>query len=127
MTTIKRVAAAVEVLLIAPATLFMVALFVRNLQPQQYEPARTAQRIVEWYAARPHIGLWFLLILLPLAVLVSGSGTLLRWWRDDPGLRLAAGQVLVAVRAHRMTLLLTAATATAAAILSIVAVHLLTD
>ena len=62
-----------------PAALFMMALFVRNLQPLQYEPARTAQRIVDWYAVRPRIGLWGLLIALPLAVLLTGCSTLLRF------------------------------------------------
>src|SRR5262245_37671497 len=38
----KRAVAATELLLVSPATLFMMALFVRNLQPLQYEPARTA-------------------------------------------------------------------------------------
>ena len=71
----KRTFAAVELLLIAPGVLFFTALFVRNLQPQQYEPARTAQRIVSWYAARPHFALWLLLIALPAAVLVMGGAT----------------------------------------------------
>jgi hypothetical protein len=46
MNIFKRAIAATELLLIFPAALFMMALFVRNLQPLQYEPARTAQRIV---------------------------------------------------------------------------------
>jgi hypothetical protein len=43
----RRVIAATELLLVFPASLFMTALFVRNLQPLQYEPARSAQRIVD--------------------------------------------------------------------------------
>ena len=78
MNIVKRAIAASELLLIFPAALFMTALFVRNLQPQQYEPAHTAQRIVDWYAVRPRTGLWGLLIALPLAVLLTGGGTLLR-------------------------------------------------
>src|SRR5258708_39842888 len=78
MTIAKRAIAATELLLIFPAALFMMALFVRNLQPLQYEPARTAQRIVDWYAVRPRIGLWGLLIALPLAVVLSGCSTPLR-------------------------------------------------
>ena len=67
MKTIHRSVAALELLLVFPAVLFMTALFARNVQPPQYEPAHTAQQIVDWYAARPHIGLWVLLIALPLA------------------------------------------------------------
>ena len=74
----KRTTAATELLLIFPAALFMTAPFARNLQPLQYQPAHTAERIVTWYAVRPRIGLWGLLIALPLAVLVTGCGTLLR-------------------------------------------------
>jgi hypothetical protein len=38
MNTFKRAIAAAELLLVFPAVLFMTALFVRNLQPLQYEP-----------------------------------------------------------------------------------------
>jgi hypothetical protein len=127
MNLFKRAIAATEMLLIFPAALFMTALFVRNLQPQQYEPARTAQRIVTWYAARPRLGLWVLLIALPLAVLVSGCGTLLRRWSDEVELRQAARQTLAAIRAHLATLLVAGATLTAGGILAIVALHMLTD
>jgi hypothetical protein len=127
MNLFKRTIAATEMLLIFPAALFMTALFVRNLQPQQYEPAHTAQRIVTWYAARPRLGLWVLLIALPLAVLVSGCGTLLSRWSDDVELRQAARQTLAAIRAHLATLLVAGATLTAGGVLAIVALHMLTD
>ena len=89
-------------MLIFPAVLFMTALFMRNLQPLQDEPARTAQEIVAWYAARPRLGLWLLLITLPLAVLTTGCAALVRNWRA-------------------------LATLTAAAVLAIVALHSLSD
>jgi hypothetical protein len=128
MKTIKRSIAAAELLLIFPAALFMTALFVRNLQPQQYEPARTAQRIVTWFATRPvHFGLWVLLGALPLAVLAIGCATLLRSWTSDAELRQAARQTLAAVRSHLATFLIAAATLAAGAILTIVALHVLTD
>jgi hypothetical protein len=127
MTVIKRAIAATDLLLIFPAALFMTALFVRNLQPLQYEPAHTAQRIVTWYADRPRIGLWVLLIALPLAVLISGCGTLLHIWSHEAELRQAAWQTLAAIRAHLATLLVAGATLTAGGILAIVALHVLTD
>ena len=127
MNTIKRAIAATEILLIFPAVLFMTALFVRNLQPQQYEPAHTAERIVSWYSLRPHVGLWILLIALPLAVLVIGCATLLRSWNDDVELRQASRQMLSEIRAHLATLFVAAATLTAGVILAIVAMHVLTD
>jgi len=70
---LRPVLATLELVLIAPATLFMTALFVRNLQPQQYEPAHTAQRIVAWYAARTHLGLWLFLIGFPWRYLSSAA------------------------------------------------------
>jgi hypothetical protein len=127
MKTIRRTIAATELLLILPAVLFMTALFVRNLQPLQYEPARTAQQIVAWYAARPGVGLWLLLIASPLAVLVTGCATLLRNWNDDADLRRAAHQTLAAIRAHFSMLFVATATLTAAGVLAIVALHSLAD
>ena len=94
MKTIRPSIAAAELLLIFPATIFMGALVIRSLQPLQYEPAHTAQRIVDWYAARVHLGLWMLLIALPLTVLATGSVTLLRAWNDNAELRQQARQTL---------------------------------
>ena len=127
MNTTRRAIAATELLLIFPATLFMTALFVRNLQPQQYEPARTAQRIVAWYAGRPRVGLWVLLIALPMAVLVTGCATLWRSWNHDVELRQAARRTLDAIRAQLATVCVAAATLTAGGVLAMVALHLLAD
>ena len=76
---------------------------------------------------RPRIGLWGLLIALPLAVLVTGCGTLLRTWSNDVELRQATRQTLTAIRAHLATLLVAAATLAAGSVLAIVALHMLTD
>ncbi len=127
MRLTKFTIATAELLLIFPAALFMTALFVRNLQPLQYEPAHTAQQIVTWFAVRPRIGLWGLLIALPLAVLVSGCATLLRRWNDEPELRQAARDTLAVLGAHLPTLLVAVATLSAGGVLAIVALHLLTD
>ena len=127
MNTIKRTVAATELLLVFPATLFMTALFVRNLQPTQYEPAHTAKRLVEWFAARPLLGLDVFLIAMPLAVLVIGCATVLRSWRSDAALRQATLETLAALRAHLATLLTAGATLLAGGILAIVALHMITD
>jgi len=123
----KRTLATTELLLIFPAALFMTALFLRNVQPVQYQPAHAAQRIVTWYAVRPRIGLWGLLIALPLAVLVTGCSTLLRNWSEEVELRQATRQTLAAISAHLATLLVAGATLTAGGVLAIVALHMLTD
>ena len=126
MKTMKPAIAATELLLVFPAALFMTALFVRNLQPQQYEPAHTAQRIVDWYAASPHVGLWLLLIALPLVVLFLGVVTIVRNWQADAELRQAAQQVAKNIRGHLATSLVALATLAAAGILAIVALHVIT-
>ncbi|MGB7439101.1 MAG: hypothetical protein WBR26_25565 [Candidatus Acidiferrum sp.] len=63
----KHVIAVVELVLIFPAVLFMAALVLRNLQPLQYEAARSVQQLVMWNAGRMW-ALWFLLLRLPLHV-----------------------------------------------------------
>ena len=123
----KRTIAATELVLVFPAALFMIALFARNLQPEHYEPAHAARRLVEWFSARPHLGLDLFLIAMPFAALVIGCATVLLGWRSDAGLRQAALQTLAAARAHLATLLIAGATLAAGGILAIVALHMLTD
>jgi hypothetical protein len=123
MKTSDRLAAAAEVLLISPAALFMAALFVRNLSPKNAEPALTAQRVVMLYASNVHVGLWLLLIALPLAALGIGCATLLRQWSDDASLR----QAVAAVRAHFASLLIVVATIASASFLGAIGIHVLTD
>jgi len=127
MNAIKRTIAATELVLIFPAALFMIALFMRNVQPQPKEPAHTFAEIVMWFAARPHIGLWVFLMGLPFVVFLVGCATLLRAWSEDAELRRATVQAFAAIRAHLATLLVAGATATAAFVLAIVALHSLTD
>jgi len=127
MPSLRRALATAELLLILPSALFMTALFVRNLQPIQYEPAATAQRIVDWYASRPHLALWGFLMALPLTVFIIGGAALARVWRNDAALRDSARAVLRAFRTYLATFLIAAATLTAAVILAIVALHAATD
>jgi hypothetical protein len=127
MRVARLLTASVELLLISPAGLFMTALFVRNLQPQQYEPAHTAQQIVMWYAARTQTGLWLFLMALPVLVLLVGCATLWRQWHNDAELRTAARQFLALTRTHLATILVASASLAAVGVLGIVAVHALTD
>ena len=127
MRIARLATAGVELLFIAPAALFMTALFMRNLQPQQYEPAHTAQQIVMWYAARTHIGLWLFLMALPTLVLLIGCATLCWQWRKDAELRTATRQFLALVSRHLATILVAGASLTALGVLAIVALHTLTD
>jgi hypothetical protein len=123
----KRSTAALELLLVFPAALFMASLFLRQIQPRQYQPAHAAQTIVEWYAARPTVGLHICLIALPLAALFIGSATLLRNWNRDADLRRGTLDTLAFLRTHLAMLLVTMAAFGAACMLAIVALHVITD
>jgi hypothetical protein len=125
VNTSKRLIAATELLLIFPSALFMIALLVRALQPQQYEPAHTAQQIVMWYAGRQWT-LWVLLITLPLIVLVIGCTVLLSSWNSDVGLRQAARHPFITIHTHIPMLFIAAETLTAGLVLAVVIVHILT-
>jgi ABC-type Fe3+ transport system permease subunit len=127
MHAMRRAVAATELLLVFPCAVFMTALFVRNLSPKEHDLARSAQRVVMWYARDPHVGLWIYLITLPLAVVVIGSATLLYNWSTDGELRQAGRQTLAAVRAHFASFLIAGATLFACGSLAAIAVHVLTD
>jgi hypothetical protein len=122
-----RFIALAELLLIFPAVLFLGSLFARDVQPPGLEPAQTARRVVDWYAARPVLGLDVFLIALPFVAFIIGCATALRRWTIDAGLRGAALETLAAVRAHFATLLIAGATLAAGGILGIVALHVITD
>ena len=124
---IKRSIATLELLLTFPASLFMLSLFLRDVQPAPYQPAQAARDIVNWFAARQVIGLQLFLISFPFAALIIGIATTLRTWRRDPQLRQLATTTLATLRAQSSFLLIAASTLLAAAILSIVALHILTD
>jgi hypothetical protein len=123
----KRLLAAFELLLVFPASLFMAALFLRNVQPEPYEPAQSARRLVDWFSARPFLCLDIFLIAFPLAAFAIGCASVLRGWRHDAELRRAVLQIWTAVRGHCAAVLIAAATLIAGSILAIVAVHVITD
>ena len=127
MKILRRSLAALEITLLLPAVLFMTALFLRSIQPTQLQPSHAAQQIVDWYAARPHLGLWILLIALPITVLASGVIWLSHQWTTTPDLRQAMRTLFAILRAHASVLLVAAASLTSVGILAIVAMHLMTD
>jgi hypothetical protein len=121
-----RIIAVLELVLIFPAAFFMTALILRNLQPLQYEPARSAQQLVMWYAGRMWT-LWVLLLGLPFIVLVSGCAELLRSWNRDIILPLTSRKSLAVVRAHLASLFLAATALIAGVILTIAVLHVLAN
>ena len=127
MKTWKQSLAVLEMLLVLPGVLFMTALFVRNLSPTKFEPARSALRLVNWFADNPFLGLDIFLIALPLTAFFVGAIAVLRTWRRDAELRVAAAQMFAMVRAHLPALLIAGATLAAGFLLALVALHMVTD
>jgi hypothetical protein len=121
------VLAAGEWLMVLPAVVFFAAAVLRGLQPSQYEPARTSLIVFEWFAQVPHAVLALLLIGLLGIVVIVGCATVLRIWRKDQTLRNDARSALAILRRRLDASLLTAATLLAAAILAVIAAHMVTD
>ena len=82
---------------------------------------------MEWFSARPLLGLDVFLIALPLTAFFIGGATVLRSWRSNAKLRQAALETLAAARTHLATLLIAGATLMAGGILAIVALHMISD
>jgi hypothetical protein len=110
--------------LVCPALVFVMALFVRQVQPPDFEPARTAERILTWFAAHPQFGLWVVLLLLPLSAFILGSAALLRTWGDNPQLRDYTWRALWAIPAHWPAVSIGGATVLAAGVLTMITAHL---
>jgi hypothetical protein len=122
MKTIKRTISIIELLLVLPATLFMTALFLREVQP-----AAQTGLLVEWFSHHVVLGLYVFLIAMPLAAFVVGCAMVMRSWRGDAEFRQATLEIFTIARTHLASLLTAGATLMAGGILAIVAMHLVTE
>jgi hypothetical protein len=118
MSANRRTIAALDVLLLLPAALFMGSLVMREFG------SGTAHRIVMWYAGRVWT-LWILLIALPLVALLTGAATLVKDWSAEGKLRQVVRQPLTVLRTELALVVIAAATLVAAGILAIVMLHML--
>jgi hypothetical protein len=126
MDASRRVIAVTELLLIFPATLFLTSVAARNLRPLQYEPTHTAQQIVSWYTRLPvPVGLWGLLVALPVAALLIGCMTLLADSNEGAGDDRASSRPPAALGTPWPTRMIAAATLAATLILVVVTLHML--
>jgi cytochrome b561 len=122
MKAIKKTIAIIELFLVFPAALFMVALFLREVQPL----AQTG-RLVEWFSHHVVLGLYVFLFGMPFAAFVIGCAIVLRSWSSEAEFRRATLDIFTAIRAHAASLLIAGATLMAAGILAIVAMHMITE
>ena len=118
----KRLIAATELLFIVPATIFMIALFL-----QQVQPMMQTGYLVNWFSQHTVLGLYIFLIAMPFSALAIGGISLYKIWQNDTELRQTALRVLAAVRAHFAMLLISLITILSVSILSIVALHMITE
>jgi hypothetical protein len=114
----RQIFVAVELVLLFPALLFLAAVGLRFFQSVRFEPAHTAQVIVNWYAGRIWT-LWVLLVALPLAALVMGCIALQQGWTKQK----PSGPV----RCQRADWIITVETLVAALILVVVGMHVLAN
>ena len=122
MKSNKQTIAIVELLLVFPAALFMIALFLREVQPL----AQTG-RLVEWFSHHVVLGLDVFLIVMPLAAFIVGCAIVLHSWRSDAEFRRATMEIFTTVRAHVSSLLIAGVTLMAGGILVLVAMHMITE
>jgi hypothetical protein len=123
MNMIMYAIAVTEWVLVFPAALFMTAVFVQS----GFERAETARRLVGWFSTHVFLGLYIFLIAMPLAALVIGAAALLGRMRKDAELRQAVVKTLAMARAHAWALITAGAAVMAAGILTIVAIHMITQ
>ena len=113
--------------LVLPSVLFVVALSLRQRRLIRGGLARAAESVVTWYGAHPQVGLWLLLILLPLSAFVLGSATLLRTWSENPRLQDVTWRALSEIPEHLPAVFVGATTLVAASVLGMISVHLMRD
>jgi hypothetical protein len=117
-----------EWLLVLPAAVLLAAAALRQLQPRQYEPARTSWLIFEWTTAHiSRAGAALLFLGLPGIVVIMGCTALLRIWGENETLRQDATSALASFRRHAALGLMAMATLLACAIVSFAVLHVIAD
>ena len=124
MSFTNDVIAAWALALVGPALLFVAALLLRQVPPPESQLARTADRIVKWYAAHPQFALWVLLLLLPVSTFLLGTAALMRTWDNNPELQYYTWRALAEIPEHWPALSIGGATLLAAGVLAMITGHL---
>ena len=123
-----RLLALGEWLMILPAILLRAAAALRLLQPVQYEPAHTSWLIFNWTTTHvSRLGAGILFLGMPAIVAITGGVALWKVWHTDQDLRNDAAAVVGILKRRGAVLVMTTVTLLAAAVLAIVAAHVITD
>lgn len=117
-----------EWLLVLPATLFLTAAALRQLQPRQFEPARTSWAIFEWTTTHiSQTGAALLFLVLPALALAAGGFGLMLAWQKSETLRQDIIALLASLRRNLAVAILGTGTLLAGSILAAVIAHIITD
>lgn len=117
-----------EWLLVLPATLLLAAALLRQLQPRQFEPARTSWAIFEWTTTHiSQAGAAWLFLVLPAVAVVAGCVGLMLAWRKSETLRQDTVAALASLRRNLAVAILGAGTLLAVAVLVAAIAHIITD
>lgn len=115
-----------EWVMVLPATVFLTAAALRQLQPRQYEPSHTSWLIFEWTITHiSQTGAAVLFMGLPAVAIILGCVVLLQNWRENQVLRDDVKLALGILRQHAVIGLLTVATVLAGAILAAAVAHVI--
>ena len=93
---LRRLAAAVALLLVVPAATFLLSAVGRSLQPTSHEPARTLDAIVSWFGALPGFLPVVLLLVFPMVGFTLATAFVWQTWTTD---RTVRADTLALIRA----------------------------
>ena len=127
MALTNDIVAAWTLVAVSPSVLFVAALFVRQVLRPAAPVARSADRIVKWYATHPQLALWVLMLLLPTSAFVLGSAALMRTWANNFELRYYTWRALIEIPEHWQAFTIGGVTVISAALLMMVTTHLFRD
>src|SRR5437764_15000259 len=114
-----------EWLLVLPAALLLASAALRQLQPRQFEPARTSWAIFEWTTTHiSQAGAAWLFLILPAVALAAGFAGIALGWPRGEALRQDAMALFASLRRHFALAVLGAGALLAGALLIRVVSHL---
>jgi len=115
-------------LLVLPATFLLTTALLRQLQPRQFEPARTSWAIFEWTTTHiSRTGAAWLFLVLPAVAVAAGCIGLVLAWHKNETLRQDASAMIACFRRNLAVAILGSGTLLAGAILGAVVAHIITD
>ncbi|HKQ87022.1 MAG TPA: hypothetical protein VJS43_09645 [Candidatus Acidoferrales bacterium] len=115
-----------EWVMILPASIFLAAAALRQMQPAQFEPTHTSWVIFNWAVSHvTHTGAAVIFLALPAAALLVGSVALLRAWSHNQIFRRDAAETFAILRRNFSFCLIIVATVLGGTILAAVIAHLI--